>query len=180
MQLILLLYCILYKAIGIQYYPIQKKINSCNTDKKISTFNSVARLRNAPKTTLLRDLPNKDKIKLAIQWLYENPDESPTTAARCHNIKKEKTLVKAWQREKKRVKNGRPQWGGQNKILRLKQHNAMIQYAVSQAIDGGKFCPAGFGSGIGILKSSPDLANVGAARVGRWGGAGARLGNSYP
>jgi hypothetical protein len=98
----------------------------------------MARLRNAPKNTLLRDLSDKDKIKLAIQWLYENPDESPTTAARCHNIKKEKTLIKAWQREKKRVKNGRPQWGGQNKILHPEQHNAMIQYAVSQAIDGGK------------------------------------------
>ena len=98
----------------------------------------MARLRNAPKNTLLRDLPDKDKIKLAIQWLYENLDESPTTAARCHNIKKEKTFIKAWQREKKRVKNGRPQWGGQNKILRPEQHNAMIQYAVSQAIDGGK------------------------------------------
>jgi hypothetical protein len=76
--------------------------------QKISTFNAMARLRNAPKNTLLRDLPDKDKIKLAIQWLYENPDESPTTAARYHNIKNEKTLIKAWQREKKRVKNGRP------------------------------------------------------------------------
>ena len=98
----------------------------------------MARLRNAPKNTLLRDLPDKDKIKLAIQWLYENPDESPTAAACCYNITKEKTLIKAWQREKKRVKNGRPQWGGQNKILRPEQHNAIIQYAVSQAIDGGK------------------------------------------
>jgi hypothetical protein len=36
------------------------------------------------------------------------------------------------------VKNGRPQWRGQNKILRPEQHNAIIQYAVSQAIDRGK------------------------------------------
>src|SRR3979490_3003434 len=98
------------------------------------TFNTMARLCNAPKNKLLRDLPDKYKIKLAIQWLYENLDESPTTAARCYNIKKEKTLIKAWQREKKRVKNGRPQWGGQNKILHPEQHNAIIQYAVLQAI----------------------------------------------
>ena len=98
----------------------------------------MARLRNAPKNTLLRDLPSKDKMKQAIQWLRENPDEAPTTAARIYNIKKEKSVIKAWQRERKRIKSDRPKHGGQNKILKPEQHNAMIRYAVDQATNGGK------------------------------------------
>ena len=98
----------------------------------------MARLRNPPKNTLLRDLPDKEKIKKAIQWLRENPEESPTTAARICHIEKEDSVKKAWQRERKRMEKGRPKHGGQNKILRPEQHNALIQYAVSQAIDGGK------------------------------------------
>ena len=73
----------------------------------------MARLRNAPKNTLLRDLPLKDKIKQAIQWLRENLDETPTTAARIYNIQKEKLVQRAWQREKKRIEKGRPQWGAE-------------------------------------------------------------------
>jgi RNA polymerase-interacting CarD/CdnL/TRCF family regulator len=74
-------------------------------DKIISTFNTMARLRNAPQNTLLRDLPSKDKMKQAIQWLRENPDEAPTAAARIYNIKKEKSVIKAWQRERKRIRD---------------------------------------------------------------------------
>ena len=59
----------------------------------------MARLRNAPRNTLLRDLPEKEKMKQAIQWLRENPEETPTTAARVCNIKKEDSVKKAWQRE---------------------------------------------------------------------------------
>jgi len=98
----------------------------------------MARLRNAPNNALLRDLPSKDKMKQAIQWLRENPDEAPTTAARIYNIKKEKSVIKAWQRERKRIKSDRPKHGGQNKILKPEQHNAMIRYAVDQATNGGK------------------------------------------
>src|SRR5271163_2108139 len=109
-----------------------------NADKIISTFNTMARLRNAPRNTLLRDLPEKEKMKQAIQWLRENPDEAPTTAARIYDIKKEKSVIKAWQRERKRMKSDRPKHGGQNKILKPEQHNAMIRYAVDQATNGGK------------------------------------------
>jgi hypothetical protein len=69
----------------------------------------MARLRNASKNTLLRDLPLKDKMKQAIQWLRENLDESPTTAARIHDIQKEKSVQRAWQRERKRIEKGKPQ-----------------------------------------------------------------------
>jgi hypothetical protein len=77
-------------------------------------------------------------MKQAIQWLRENPDESPTVAARIHNIQKEKSVQRAWQREKKRIEKGKLQWGGHNKILRPEMHNAMIRYAVEQAANGGK------------------------------------------
>jgi hypothetical protein len=77
-------------------------------------------------------------MKQAIQWLRENLEETPTTAARVCNIKKEDSVKKAWQRERKRIEKGRPQWGGHNKILRPEMHNAMIRYAVEQATNGGK------------------------------------------
>ena len=55
----------------------------------------MACLRNAPRNTLLQDLPEKEKMKQALQWLRENPEETPTTAARAYNIKKEDSVKKA-------------------------------------------------------------------------------------
>ena len=49
----------------------------------------MARLAHPPKSTLLRDLPDQDKMKLALNWLSENPEEKPSTAARLYHIKKE-------------------------------------------------------------------------------------------
>jgi hypothetical protein len=100
----------------------------------------MARLQNIPKNTLIRDLPEKDKLILALQWLHENPTESPTIAARCYNIQKEGTLQKAWRRERKRMEKGKGKEirGGHNKILRPEQYQAMIRYAIDQAINGGK------------------------------------------
>jgi hypothetical protein len=76
-----------------------------------STFNTMARLRNAPKNTLLQDLPNKDKIKLAIQWLRDNLDELPSTAARIYKIQKEDLVQKAWKQERKRMEMGKLKHG---------------------------------------------------------------------
>jgi hypothetical protein len=73
----------------------KKKIVSGNADQNFLTFNAMARLRNAPKNTLLRNLPDQDKIKLAIQWLCDNPDELPSTAARIYKIQKEDSVRKA-------------------------------------------------------------------------------------
>src|SRR5271155_5499151 len=84
---------------------------------------------------LQRDLPTQDKLKLAIQWLRENPTEKATTAARLFHIAKEDSVRKAWLREKTRKEVG---YGGQNKILRPDQHQALIRYAVDQAINGGR------------------------------------------
>jgi hypothetical protein len=98
----------------------------------------MARLSNLPKNTLLRDMPERDKLREAIQFLKANPEETPATAARACCVRNEDTVRKAWQRERKKMGTAGSQWGGHNKILRPDQHTALIQYAVSHAINGGK------------------------------------------
>jgi DDE superfamily endonuclease len=99
----------------------------------------MARLNSLPKNTLIRDIPNKDKMQLALQWLRENPTETPTTAARCHGITRERSVRQAWRREKERDKRTKKLVGGsgQNKILHPDHHQAMIRYAADQAVGGG-------------------------------------------
>jgi hypothetical protein len=63
-------------------------------------------------------MPEKDKLRKAIQFLKENPEESPTTATRACSVQSEDAVRKAWRRERKRIEKGKAQWGGQNKILR--------------------------------------------------------------
>jgi hypothetical protein len=97
----------------------------------------MARLSTLPQieyATLQRDLPIKDRIKLAISWLKENPTETPTTAARCFRIEKEDSVRKAWLRAKRDKK---PK-GGENRILTPDMHEAVIRYAADQATNGGK------------------------------------------
>jgi hypothetical protein len=100
----------------------------------------MARLSSLPKNAHPRDLPDKEKMQLALQWLRENPTESATTAARCHFIEKEGSLRTAWRRERKR--NERPTklvgGAGWNRILRPDQHQALIRYAVDHATEGGR------------------------------------------
>ncbi|PMD63925.1 uncharacterized protein K444DRAFT_609512 [Hyaloscypha bicolor E] len=76
----------------------------------------MARLSNLPKNTLLRNMPEKDKLREAIQFLKANPEETPATAARACCVRNEDIVRKAWQRERKK----------------------MGTYAVSYAINGGK------------------------------------------
>jgi hypothetical protein len=78
----------------------------------------MARLSNLPKNTLLRDMPEKDKLRKAIQFLKANPEETPATIARMYYIRNEDIVRKAWQRERKKMGTVRVQKGGQNKILR--------------------------------------------------------------
>jgi hypothetical protein len=99
----------------------------------------MARLCAPPKNTLLRDLPEKDKIKLALEWLHKNPDEKPATAACVYHIKKENSVQKAWVRARRRQDGGsKGRHRGHNKILRLDQHQALIRYAINQATNRGK------------------------------------------
>jgi len=78
----------------------------------------MAKLAHPLKSTFLRNLPFKDKMKLALDFLHENPNKKPSTVARLYHIKQEDSVQKAWLRKRKRKKAR----GGQNKILRLDQH----------------------------------------------------------
>jgi len=73
--------------------PYKNQIILCPHRQKM------ARLQNLPNNARLRDLPDKDKIHHALQWLRENPEERPTAAARIYGIKKEGTLRTAWSRD---------------------------------------------------------------------------------
>jgi hypothetical protein len=81
------------------YYaiPIQK-----NQQLFATPVEKMARLNAVPKNALLQDLPDKDKMQLALQWLQEHPTEHPTTAARIHCIVNVQSVQQAWRREKKR------------------------------------------------------------------------------
>jgi hypothetical protein len=48
----------------------------------------MARLASAPKNTSLQNLPDNEKIQLALQWLRDNPRETAAVAARLHFITK--------------------------------------------------------------------------------------------
>src|SRR2546423_6284298 len=91
-----------------------------------TTLDNMARLRVLSRETLQRDLPNKDKIKLALEFLHENPNETPTAAARLFHLKKEDSVRKAWLRAKRKGPEPKKK-GGQNKILRPDQNQAMIR-----------------------------------------------------
>ena len=69
----------------------------------------MARLSNLPKNTLLRDMPERDKLREAIQFLKANPEETPATTARACCVQNEDTVKKAWQRERKKMGSGRVQ-----------------------------------------------------------------------
>ena len=73
-----------------------------NQQLLFATFVSkMARLNSIPKNTLIRNLPDGDKMWLALQWLRENPTEAATTVANEHSVRQ------AWRREKKRTRDRR-------------------------------------------------------------------------
>jgi hypothetical protein len=81
----------------------------------------MARLAQTPRNIHERDLPEKDKQRLALQFLRDHPDENPITPARIWNLKYPNTLQKTWKRERKRIEKLRQgkmsSRGGHNKIL---------------------------------------------------------------
>ena len=89
----------------------------------------MARLRHPAKDTLLRDLPTKDKIKLALNFLYKNPTEKLSTTVCLYYIKEEDLVQKTWLQERNKKKDIVK--GGQNKILCPDQHKALIQYTAN-------------------------------------------------
>ena len=63
-------------------------------------------------------MPERDKLREAIQFLKANLEETPATTARACCVRNEDTVRKAWQRERKKMGTAGGQWGGHNKILR--------------------------------------------------------------
>jgi hypothetical protein len=55
----------------------------------------MARLAYTPKNIYVKDLPNHQKMLLALQWLRNNPRESLTVAARFYFIEQENSVRKA-------------------------------------------------------------------------------------
>jgi len=68
----------------------------------------MARLRNPPKDTLRHNVPDKDKTRLAIEWLRGNPSQTATAAVCIFHIEKEKSLVKRWTWEKEKMQRKEP------------------------------------------------------------------------
>jgi hypothetical protein len=52
----------------------------------------MTRLAALPNNTLQRDLPEKEELQQALEFLSENPTEEPTPTARLFNIKNPGTL----------------------------------------------------------------------------------------
>ena len=97
----------------------------------------MARINTLPKTVLIRDLPLPDRVDLALQWLRDTPNETPSTAARVHSIQNTRLIQQALRREKKRgvgrveIKKGAPT------LLRVDEEQALIQYAIDMAVGMG-------------------------------------------
>jgi hypothetical protein len=82
---------------------------SPNHPENQSNSIAMARLSNLPNNALLRDMPERDKLREAIQFLKANPEETPATAARACYVRNEDTVKKAWQRERKKMGTARVQ-----------------------------------------------------------------------
>ena len=81
-----------------------------------ATIIKMARLSNAPKNVLERNLFEKDKLRLALKFLIDYPNEDPAIPVRIWRLNRPNTLYKAWQRERKKMELAKlgkiPQWGG--------------------------------------------------------------------
>jgi hypothetical protein len=64
----------------------------------------IARLALFPKGIFQRNLPEKNKLRQALEFLRENPIEEPIPTTRLFNLKKPGTLQKAWKHERQRVR----------------------------------------------------------------------------
>jgi len=88
-----------------------------------SDFYNMARLCQLPSGKMISaEMTPKDKMRKALEFLRENPDEKPVVAARIYKIKNEISVRQAWYRERKKLQREQPiKWGGQNISLRPEQ-----------------------------------------------------------
>jgi hypothetical protein len=63
----------------------------------------MARLSNLPNYILLCNIPERDKLRKAIQFLKANPEETPATAVYIYYIRNKDIVKKIWQRERKKI-----------------------------------------------------------------------------
>jgi hypothetical protein len=60
-----------------------------------TTLGIMAQLSSLPQDSLQWDLANKDKIKIALEFLYKNPNETPTTTVHIFHLEKGDSIQKA-------------------------------------------------------------------------------------
>jgi hypothetical protein len=72
----------------------------------------MARLSSASKSTHIWDQPDDIEMAQALEWLRENPDEKPITAARLQYIESKQSVQQAWRREKKANTGREEAWQG--------------------------------------------------------------------
>ena len=82
----------------------------------------MARLSLPPNSTTPSNPPLKDRIQLALDFLYKNPTKKPATAVCLYKIKMKSTIRQAWYREKKREEKKGATYEGHNRILRPDQY----------------------------------------------------------
>jgi hypothetical protein len=72
------------------------RVSLTKYQSKFSTLDiKIARLAYTPKNIHIKDLPNHQKMLLALQWLCNNPRESLTVVARLYFIKQKDSVRKA-------------------------------------------------------------------------------------
>jgi hypothetical protein len=122
------------------YFAFIRVLHTNNQTFFSTSDTKMARLASAPKNTSLQNLPDNKKNTIGLAIASDNPRETAAVAARLYFITKGDSIRKAWLQERKR--GGRAAQvgggGGHNKILRPEQHQALIQYTVDQATNGGK------------------------------------------
>ena len=121
-----------------------KKSIIAHLDNNTSRFYlKMARLAQLPKNQYISLLPTKIKTQRAIQWLINNPKETPVAAARLYFIEKENSFFATWRRAKKKLARGQDpfknlSYKGQNRILSDKDNAAVIKYATDKATNREK------------------------------------------
>lgn len=113
------------------------KLSSHQASQQLLQPSKMPELQSISEPILIRDLPTDQKIKLAMQWLEEHPQERVATAARVHSINPRR-FQQIRRRERKKKQRGPVQHGGQNRILNSSQHKALGRYATGEAtLPGG-------------------------------------------
>ena len=89
---------------------------------------SIQITRNNLNTNSNGSLKQQQKAKSPRYFMKRKAEDEGLTNGR--EVKHSVSQMVSMPKKKKKIEKGRQQWGGYNKILRLEQYNAIIQYAV--------------------------------------------------